>query len=220
LLPKHRRAGDDRVAELIRQDKIDILIDLSLHLSGNRLLVLARKPAPVQEFRRIPRQHRFADIDYRITDPYLDPPMAEDAPPFERPLRLPSFWCYDESAMTAGMDEIPQISPLPAESVGHITFGCLNNFCKVNDRVLQLWARVLRAVPESHLLLLAPAGLTRRRTANRFAQLGVATDRIEFVGHRRARIISSYITGSTWDSTLSPTTDTPPASIPFGWAFR
>jgi predicted O-linked N-acetylglucosamine transferase (SPINDLY family) len=177
--------ADDRVAELIRQDKIDILIDLSLHLSGNRLLVLARRPAPVQmSFAGYPGSTGLRTVDYRITDPYLDPPMAEDAPPFERPLRLPSFWCYDESAMTAGMDEIPQISPLPAESVGHITFGCLNNFCKVNDRVLQLWARVLRAVPESHLLLLAPAGLTRRRTANRFAQLGVATDRIEFVGHR------------------------------------
>ena len=82
------------------------------------------------------------------------------------------------------MDEIPQTGSLPARNAGCITFGCLNNFCKVNDRVLQLWARVLQAVPDSHLILLAPAGLARRRTANRFAQLGVATDRIEFVGHR------------------------------------
>ena len=85
--------------------------------------------------------------------------------------------------MTAGMNEIPQTGSLPAKNNGHITFGCLNNFCKVNDRVLQLWARVLQSVPGSHLLLLAPAGLARRRTANRFAQLGVATDRIEFVGY-------------------------------------
>jgi len=176
--------GDDRVAELICKDKIDILIDLSLHLSGNRLLVLARKPAPVQAtFAGYPGGTGLNTIDYRITDPYLDPPTAGDADAFEKPIRLSSFWCYDESAMTAGMNEIPQTGSLPAKSNGHITFGCLNNFCKVNDRVLQLWARVLQAVPNSHLLLLAPAGLARRRTANRFAQLGVATDRIEFVGH-------------------------------------
>ncbi len=176
--------ADTRVADLIRQDKIDILIDLSLHLSGNRLLVLARKPAPVQAtFAGYPGSTGLNAIDYRITDPYLDLPMPEVAEAFEKPIRLSSFWCYEESAMTAGLDEIPQTGTLPAKNNGHITFGCLNNFCKVNDRVLQLWAHVLHAVPNSHLLLLAPAGLSRRRTANRFAQLGVATDRIEFVGH-------------------------------------
>jgi protein O-GlcNAc transferase len=176
--------ADDRVAELIRQDKIDILIDLSLHLSDNRLLVLARKPAPVQAtFAGYPGGTGLNAIDYRITDPYLDPRATQDANAFEKPVRLSSFWCYDESTMTAGLDEIPQTGSLPARNAKHITFGCLNNFCKVNDRVLQLWARVLQAVPNSHLVLLAPAGIVRRRTANRFAQLGIATDRIEFVGY-------------------------------------
>jgi predicted O-linked N-acetylglucosamine transferase (SPINDLY family) len=176
---------DERVAELIRQDKIDILVDLSLHLSSNRLLVMACKPAPVQAtFAGYPGGTGLKTIDYRMTDLFLDPPATLAPNSFEKPIYLPSFWCYDESAMTAGMDEIPPVGPLPARDAGYITFGCLNNFCKVNDRVFQLWARVLGAVPDSHLILLVPAGSTRRRTANRFAQLGVATDRIEFVGHR------------------------------------
>jgi predicted O-linked N-acetylglucosamine transferase (SPINDLY family) len=185
---------DDRVAELIRGDQIDILIDLSLHLSGNRLLVLARKPAPVQAtFAGYPGSTGLRTIDYRITDSFLEPTKTDAPNSFEKAAHLTSFWCYDESAMTAGMNEVPQISPLPAQNAGHITFGCLNNFCKVNDRILQLWACVLQAVPDSHLILLAPTGLARRRTANRFAQLGVATDRIEFVGHRpRKDYLESY----------------------------
>ncbi|MGA2441806.1 MAG: tetratricopeptide repeat protein [Tepidisphaeraceae bacterium] len=192
---------DRRVAETIRADKIDILVDLSLHLACNRLLVLARKPAPVQAtFAGYPAGTGLRTIDYRITDPYLDPPDAdvegspstvEGSPSspsdyVEKSVRLSSsFWCYDEAAMTAGLDAIPQVNPLPARSAGYITFGCLNNFCKVNDGVLQLWARVLREVPKSRLLLLTPKGQARRRTTERLTQLGVSADRIEFAEHQR-----------------------------------
>lgn len=177
--------SDARVAQLIRQDQIDILIDLSLHLSSNRLMVLARKPAPVQAtFGGYPAATGLRTIDYRITDPLLDPPGQGDSSPFERPVRIDSFWCYDETAMTAGMQEIPHIGPPPALAAGHITFGCLNNFCKVNGRVLELWARVLLALPDSHLILLAPEGIARKNTIDRFTQLGVEADRIEFVGHQ------------------------------------
>jgi protein O-GlcNAc transferase len=173
---------DEAVADLIRQDGIDILVDLSLHLSGNRLLTAARKPAPIQAaFAGYPGGTGLRTIDYRITDRYLDDPMGKDGEAFEKPICLSSFWCYDETVMGAGIE--PVASALPAKTAGHITFGCLNNFCKVNDGVLQVWARVLREVANSKLILLAPAGTARRRTANRFAQLGVATDRIEFVGH-------------------------------------
>ncbi|MGD0768650.1 MAG: tetratricopeptide repeat protein [Tepidisphaeraceae bacterium] len=178
---------DRRVAETIRADKIDILVDLSLHLACNRLLVLARKPAPVQAtFAGYPAGTGLSTIDYRITDPLLDPPDADRSDYVEKPMRLSSsFWCYDEPAMTAGLDAIPQVNPLPARSAGYVTFGCLNNFCKVNDGVLQLWARVLRGVPKSRLLLLAPKGQTRRRTADRLAKLGVSADRIEFADHQQ-----------------------------------
>jgi len=174
--------GDDRVAELIRQDEIDILVDLSLHLASNRLLVLARKPAPVQmTFAGYPGTTGLKTIDYRITDGFLDPSPSK-AEKFEQAIRVPSFWCYDESAMIFSTEATPHPGALPAASASHVTFGCLNNFCKINDPVLQLWARVLAAVPNSRLLLLAPAGLTRKRTANRLAQLGIATDRIQFAG--------------------------------------
>lgn len=176
--------SDGRVAELIAGDRIDILVDLSLHLSRNRLMVLARKPAPVQaQFAGYPGKTGLKTIDYRFTDPFLDPPGEQGTGSFEMPIRLPSFWCYDESAMTEGIDSVPQIGPLPAGVSGFITFGCLNNFCKVNGRVLELWARVLRQLPKSRLLLLAPAGSSRQRAANRFAELGVDASRIEFTSH-------------------------------------
>jgi len=155
--------------------------------------VLARKPAPVQmTFAGYPAATGLKTIDYRITDGFLDPSTSEPET-FEKAVRLPSFWCYDESAMTFAMEATPLPGALPAASAGYVTFGCLNNFCKINDQVLQLWARVLAAVPNSRLLLLAPGGLTRRRTANRFAQLGIATDRIQFAGYcSRAKYFELY----------------------------
>jgi predicted O-linked N-acetylglucosamine transferase (SPINDLY family) len=99
-------------------------------------------------------------IDYRLTDPYLDPPDESDQFYTEPSIRLPhTFWCIDPEAMN--LAEIPSINPLPALQAGHVTFGCLNNFCKVNQPLLELWARVLDAVPGSRMLLLAPPGSRR-----------------------------------------------------------
>ena len=98
-------------------------------------------------------------IDYRLTDPQLDPPGLFDRFYSEASIRLPeTFWCYDP--LTSG----PAVGPLPAAANGHVTFGCLNNFCKVNDGVLRLWARVMKAVERSRLLLLVPRGSARERT--------------------------------------------------------
>jgi predicted O-linked N-acetylglucosamine transferase (SPINDLY family) len=99
-------------------------------------------------------------IDYRLTDPYLDPPGSDDSCYSEKSTRLPhSFWCYDPAAMHPA-DETT-VAQLPALASGQITFGCLNDFRKVNDHVLRLWSRVLAAVPNSRLLLLAPPGYSR-----------------------------------------------------------
>src|SRR5439155_21319319 len=113
-------ASDQHVADLIRQDRIDILVDLALHSAHNRLLVFARKPAPVQvTFGGYPGTTGLDTIDYRITDPHLDPPaMSEvegadlpDALYAERSMRLPqSFWCYDP--LTDG----PEVNAPPAAS--------------------------------------------------------------------------------------------------------
>jgi predicted O-linked N-acetylglucosamine transferase (SPINDLY family) len=176
--------SDDAVAELIRQDKIDILIDLTLHMSGNRLLVFARKPAPVQViWLGYPSTTGLATIDYRFSDPYLDPPdvnpPVQDEFYVERTLRLPdTFWCYDP------LTSEPAVNDLPALAKGRITFGCLNNFCKVNETVLDLWAGVLKAVPDSRLMLLAAEGSHRQRTRESVAMRQIDPERIEFVEYR------------------------------------
>jgi len=170
---------DAQAAELVRKDQIDILVDLAGHTACHRLLLFARKPAPVQvTFGGYPGGTGLATMDYRLTDPRLDPPES-DAHYVERSLRvLESFWCYDAQAM--GLDALP--GPLPALSRGFLTFGCLNNFCKINDPVLALWKQVLEATPHSRLMLLAPEGSHRQRTIEK---LGVARERVAFVPPRR-----------------------------------
>jgi predicted O-linked N-acetylglucosamine transferase (SPINDLY family) len=175
-----RGVNDEQAADMIRQDQIDILIDLSLHVAHNRLLIFARKPAPVQAtFGGYPGGTGLETMDYRISDQYLDPPEF-DSHYVERTIRLPdSFWCYDSVAM--GVAEREAVSPLPAQRNGYITFGCLNNFCKVHPGVLDLWAKVMMAVPDSHLLLMAPHGHARDWVEDRFKKNGVDSSRLQFV---------------------------------------
>jgi predicted O-linked N-acetylglucosamine transferase (SPINDLY family) len=170
------RHSDQQLADLVRSDQIDILIDMKLHTPHNRLGVFARKPAPVQvAWLGYTGTTGLATIDYRLTDPYLDPPGLLDVFYSEASLRLPdTFWCYDP------LTDQPPVSSLPALETGVITFGCLNNFCKINDGCLALWARVLEAVPRSRLLLLAPRGRAREHVAARLDQAGIAAPRVEF----------------------------------------
>jgi len=180
---------DQEVAKLVRANRIDILIDLSLHTTGNRLLVLARKPAPVQvTWAGYPGSTGLDSIDYRLTDPYLDPPGTSDEYYSEKSIRLPhSFWCFDP------LTPSPAVNPLPALSAGHITFGSLNNYCKVNQGVLELWAKVLHAVKDSHLLLLSKQGAHRLRALEVFQHHGVAADRIEwFTPAAREQYLEAY----------------------------
>lgn len=158
---------DPNTIQTIRNDGIDILADFSLHLAQNRLPVFAHKPAPVQvTFAGYPGTTGLDAIDYRLTDPYLDPPGHCDSCYSEKSIRLShSFWCYDPEAMHPA-DELP-VASLPALASGRVTFGSLNDFRKVNDGVLKLWSDVLTAIPESRLLLLAPKGDSRRRVLNR-----------------------------------------------------
>lgn len=171
--------SDAQVADMVVADEIDILVDLTLHMGRNRLLLFARKPAPVQvTWLGYPGTTGLSTIDYRLTDPYLDPPGEHDAFYSEHSYRLPdTFWCYAPQA------EI-EVSDLPADRNGFITFGCLNNFCKVNDGVLKLWRQVLLAVPESQLVLLAPRGAARDRILE---SLNVRSDRISFLDFQRRK---------------------------------
>jgi predicted O-linked N-acetylglucosamine transferase (SPINDLY family) len=168
---------DQELADLVRSDRIDILVDLKMHSSDNRLLVFARKPAPVQvAWLAYPGTTGLPAIDYRLTDPYLDPPGLFDPFYAEESLRLPeTFWCYDP------LTDQPPVNALPATTSGIITFGCLNNFCKVNDGCLTLWSRVLQAVPRSRLLLHAPGHQAREHERTRLEQVGIPKSRFELV---------------------------------------
>ncbi len=152
---------DNALAQQIRGDRIDILVDLTMHMAGGRRLLFARRPAPVQvAWLAYPGTTGSAAMDYRLTDPWLDP-IGEpgcDALYSERSLRLPdAFWCYD--AQVAGLE----VNALPATGGAPFTFGCLNNPAKIGDRALRLWSRVLAAVPHACLLLPAPPGAPRER---------------------------------------------------------
>jgi protein O-GlcNAc transferase len=174
---------DDQAAAQIARDEIDILVDLTMHMAGNRLQVFARKPAPLQlTWFAYPGTTGLDSIDYRISDVFLDPPNVGDELYVERTLRLPdSFWCWEPL-----LDELDS-GPPPSLARGHVTFGCLNNFCKVTDETLELWCQVLRALPDARLLLLAPVGSARERVRERLSRLGVSGDRVRFVAHQARR---------------------------------
>ncbi|HTW95324.1 MAG TPA: tetratricopeptide repeat protein [Tepidisphaeraceae bacterium] len=181
--------GDSEIADGIRRDGIDILVDLTMHMAANHLLVFARKPAPVQvTWMAYPGTTGLETIDYRLTDPYLDPFGMYDACYSEKSLRLPNtFWCYDP------LSDQPGVGPPPCNDNGFVTFGCLNNFTKVNEDVVDLWARVMVAVPDSRLVLLAPGGSSRQRVVDWMQGRGISADRVEFVHNRpRMEYLATY----------------------------
>jgi len=169
--------SDSEVADRIRGDRIDILVDLALHTAGNRLLVFARKPAPVQvSMLGMPTTTGLATIDYRLTDRYFDPPGPADRDYTERSIRLPrSIWCYEPPA------EAPAVGPLPAGKTGFITFGCLNQLAKVSRPALQAWIGILQSLPGARLVLQSPPGSHLGPLRRLFEEGGIAPDRLEFV---------------------------------------
>ena len=122
-------------------------------------------------------------IDYRFSDPYLDPPQIDESIYAEQTIRLPeTFWCYDP------MDcRDITVSELPNLQSGALTFGCLNNFAKITPGVLQLWAQVLQATPDSRLVLMTPVGSHRQETLDVLARAGIAPQRLEFVSRQPRR---------------------------------
>jgi predicted O-linked N-acetylglucosamine transferase (SPINDLY family) len=172
--------GDEALAEMIRRDEVDILVDLTQHLAGNRLPMFARQPAPVQvSFAGYPESTGLEAIEYRISDRYLEagvaPQDAGDTGGNEKVCFIDSFWCYDPCNADVAVNTTPA---LQAKSV---TFGSLGNFAKVNNAVLKLWARVLGAVKDSRLLVWSPAGSHRQRTLQTLEKEGVEARRVEFM---------------------------------------
>jgi protein O-GlcNAc transferase len=179
---------DAQLAQTIANDEIDILVDLTMHMANGRLALFARKPAPIQvAWLAYPGTTGLAAMDYRLTDPYLDPP-GQALVYRERTLSLAdSFWCYDP--LTTG----PAVNALPAGRAGYVTFGCLNNACKLTDHTLRLWSGVFAALPEARLILMAPPGNGRDRLAARLSAHGLDPARVRFEPFRpRGDYLATY----------------------------
>ena len=167
--------SDEALKRRVQEDGIDVLIDLSGHTSHSRVSMFALGAAPVQlSYLGYPTASGVQANQFRITDHDIDP---GDMPTLaaEQPLRLPrSMFCYRPDENTA-------IGPVPAEAAGHITFGSFNNIAKLSDHTLQLWARVMQAVPGSCLLLKSSsmAQPANRVNIERFmASQGVTPERL------------------------------------------
>lgn len=144
--------SDDALAAQIHADGIDILVDLSGHTAGNRAGVLLRKPAPIQMlYIGYPGSTGLETVDYIIGDKWVSPPehadlYTEQILPVEG-----SFWCFKPHSFA------PAPNPLPASQNGYITFGSFNHSTKLSAATMQLWARVLKALPTARLKLKALA---------------------------------------------------------------
>ena len=176
----HPIAGqdDDTVADLIRTLGIDLLIDLSGHTEHHRLFVFARKPAPVQAtWLGYPGTTGLATMDYRICDAYTDPPGLTERFHTEKVLRLPECqWCHKS------YDDLPSIGELPLSRTGWLTLGSFNRPAKLNEQVLALWTEILKAIPQSRLIL---AVIPSQRTADHFSAIlqkaGITHNRFTFM---------------------------------------
>jgi predicted O-linked N-acetylglucosamine transferase (SPINDLY family) len=168
--------SDSRIVTLIRQDEIDILVDLALHTANNHLAMFAHKPAPVQvTYLGYCGSTGMDAMDYRLSDPYLDPSDSDLSVYSERTIRLPeTYWCYSPPGPT------PEPSPPPAATMRYLTYGCLNNFVKVSPPALDLWAEILQRVPRSRLIVHSRPGSHLDTVRERFAGKGISPDRLEF----------------------------------------
>lgn len=176
------RLNDDVAARLIADDRVDVLFDLSGHTAGNRLPLFAKRLAPVQvSWLGYWATTGVRAMDYVLADP-VSVPIAEQAQFTERVLYMPDTrLCFTAPALS----EMPEVSPLPALARGHITFGSFQRLTKINDGVLVLWSRVLRAVPRSRLRLQSSAFADesiRRVVAKRLEAAGIDSDRVTLAG--------------------------------------
>ncbi|MBD3320460.1 MAG: tetratricopeptide repeat protein [Chitinivibrionales bacterium] len=171
--------SDSELSARICDDNIHILIDLTGHLAGNRLLAFARKPAKVQiSYLGYPCTTGLSAMDYYLTDSILD--AAGDEPYYSESLiRLPGcFCCYAPPA------NAPGAGPLPFRQNGFITFGSLHNLARLNPAVLDVWADLLKEIAGSRLLIFR-TGITRHtyeRLHAYFARKGIESSRIEISG--------------------------------------
>lgn len=165
------------VAALVAGDRVDVLIDLAGHTGHNRLDAVALKPAPViATWLGYLATTGLDEVDFRIVDCITDPPGMTEAHHSEKLIRLPSSqWCYQPQ-----IPDLP-VGPLPALANGYITFGSFVQMAKLSESALDLWSRLLIALPDSHLRVYGtPGGQARGRIAEKLSASGVDRDRISF----------------------------------------
>jgi predicted O-linked N-acetylglucosamine transferase (SPINDLY family) len=177
--------SDRALAEHMRADGIDILVDLAGHTANNRIRAFAYQPAPVQvTYLGYANTTGMAAIQYRLTDQWADPPGQEQFFT-EELIRLPhGFLCYAPPA------DAPAVADTPAQTSGHLTLGSFNVLAKTTPQVVAFWAELLKALPDAHLLLksraLADDG-TRDRYYRQFSEHGIARERLELIGWTASR---------------------------------
>lgn len=172
--------NDEALYVKIRNDAIDILIDLAGHTPGNRLSVFARRAAPIQiTYLGYPNGTGLTTMDYRLTDDRADPP-CNDQYYAERLVRLPTcFLCYQAPS------EAPPVAPVPMLAQGHVTFGSFNNLAKVNSRTLRVWCNILWQLPDAKLILKSkPLGdaHVRERYRRYFRRQDIDPGRVHLTG--------------------------------------
>jgi protein O-GlcNAc transferase len=183
--------SDERLTRQIRDDRIDVLVDLAGHSGDNRLLVFARKPAPIQvSWLGYPGTTGLEAMDYLLADRH-QVPEGEEAYYTETVLRLPHSY-----VALGPQDDAPPVGPLPADATGQITLGSYCNPAKINAEVIALWSQILLRLADARLLLKYP-GWDDRPTAERvrrqFVAHGVPAERVQFEGRApRAALLAAY----------------------------
>lgn len=179
------KTRDDAVVGMVRRDKVDILVDLAGHTSGNRLGVFLKRSAPVQvTWLGYPNTTGLTDMDYRFTDAIADP-EGQGKYYSEKLLRLPGcFLCYQAP------EKSPDVAELPAQQNGYLTFGSFNNVAKLNDTVFDLWAELLQCVDGSKIVIKNTSlsdAQSKSRVMDYFMARGIDSDRVEVIGYIEAR---------------------------------
>lgn len=172
---------DGEIVQQIRDDEIDILVDLAGHTAGTKLTVMALKPAPVQvTWIGYPNTTGLSTIDYRFVDEVTDPTGEADAFHTEKLWRLPrTFSCYYPTAH----QDVPEHTLF--NETGQVNFGSFNNSSKLSPATIKLWSRILNKVPNANLLLKSASFVdeaTCERLKKAFAAEGIAQERIELYG--------------------------------------
>jgi predicted O-linked N-acetylglucosamine transferase (SPINDLY family) len=167
---------DGELAALIREDRIDVLVDLSAHSGGHRLLAFARRPAPIQITAWGYAAGAGIDaIDWIVTDDTVAPPG--ETPFHEKPLRLPAYLCFRPPPDAPDIAERDAAAP--------VVFGSFNRIAKLGQVDIAAQARILAEVPGARLVFKDKAfddPATRQRFARAFADRGIDAARLDFLG--------------------------------------